>query len=343
MSLNIEYFKRVLCDILAIDSPTGFCGAAIARVQELAREIGYDSYLTKKGNMVMDIAGQDDSKTVGISAHVDTLGLVVRGFNTDGTLTFSKVGGSILPTLDGEYCKIYTRWGKVYTGTILSNSTAGHVYEDAHDLARNAKNMHIKLDEMVSEADGAKALDILPGDFICYDPKTIITDTGFIKSRFLDDKMGVALVLATLKHFKDNNIKSKHNLCVVFSTYEEIGHGLAHLPREVDEFVAIDMGCIGDDLSGSEFAVSICAKDSSGPYDYELTTRLINMAKEANLNYAVDIYPMYGSDVSAAYRAGHDMKGALMGPGIAASHGMERSHIQAAENSFALLCLYLTR
>jgi putative aminopeptidase FrvX len=282
------------------------------------------------------------SKTVGISAHVDTLGLVVRGYKSDGTLSFSQVGGPVMPTLDGEYCKIYTRWGAVYSGTILSNAPASHVYDDASDMKREPKNMHVKLDEEVKNADDVKELGILPGDFICYEAKTAITEKGFIKSRFLDDKLSVAIILATLKYFKDNSITPAHNVCIVFSAHEEVGHGLSHLPCELSEFVAVDMGCIGDDLSCTEYDVSICAKDSSGPYDYELTTRLINLAKDAKLSYAVDIYPHYGSDVSSARDAGHDIKGALIGPGVAASHGMERSHIKAAENAWKLLYLYLT-
>jgi len=341
-TFNEQYFKEVLSDILGIDSPTGFTGKVTAKLKEYIDGMSYDNFVTKKGNLIVSLKGAGD-KTVGISAHVDTLGLVVRGFKPDGTLSFSKVGGATLPTLDGEYCKLYTRCGKIYTGTILANSTASHVYTDAADAKRDDKNMHIRLDEEVTTDDEAKALGILAGDFICFDPKTLITDKGFIKSRFLDDKMGVALILSLLKHFKDEGITPAHSLCVVFSTYEEVGHGMSHLPMDVDEFVAVDMGCIGDDLGGTEYGVSICAKDSSGPYDYELTSRLIGLARDAGLSYAVDIYPMYGSDVSAALYAGHDVRGGLIGPGVAASHGMERSHLRACENAFKLLCLYLTK
>jgi len=349
MNFNAEYFKKVLVDVLAVDSPIGFTHDAIAHVKSMVDDMGYDSYLTNKGNLVLDIKGQSD-KAVGISAHIDTLGLVVKAIKDDGTLSFTRVGGATLATLDGEYCKVYTRCGKVYTGTILSNSPSSHVYDDAETLTRNStKNLHIRLDVAKDGAypdkEYVEGLGILAGDFICYDPKTQICSDGFIKSRFLDDKSGVALILTMLKYFKDENIIPRDNLCVIFSTYEEMGHGLAHLPNsdKISEFVAIDMGCIGDDLGGSEFAVSICAKDSGGPYDYELTSRLIGFAKEAGLNFAVDTYVYYGSDVTAAYRAGHDFKGALIGPGIAASHGMERCHIDGCENAWKLLYLYLTK
>ncbi|MCL2405577.1 MAG: M42 family metallopeptidase [Defluviitaleaceae bacterium] len=342
MSLNLpkDYFTQTLAEILSIDSPTGFTRNVISKIRDCVHQLGYDSYLTNKGNLVVNMPGTG-SKTVGISTHVDTLGLMVRGVNGDGTLTFTTVGGPILPTLDGEYCSIYTRCGRVYTGTILSNSPASHVYNDASGLERNNQNMHVRLDEPVNSAEDTKALGILPGDFICYDPKTIIMENGFIKSRFLDDKLSAAIVLATLKHFKDNNITPIVNAKIIFSTYEEVGHGLSHLPEGITELLAIDMGCIGKDLSCTEYDVSICAKDSSGPYDYEFTTRLINLAKEAELGYAVDIYPFYGSDASAAVRAGHDVVIGLIGPGVTASHGMERSHMSACENTFKLLCLYL--
>ena len=343
MNMDLVYFKEVLLTILNIDSPSGFTKAAVDRLRAYVDEMGYESTLTNKGNLVVNVVGADDSVTVGVGAHVDTLGLIVRGIKSDGTLSFSRIGGPIMPTLDGEYCKIYTRCGKVYTGTILSNSPSSHVYDDAGKRARDADNMHVKLDEEVKSADDVKKLGILAGDFVCYDPKAAITETGFIKSRFLDDKLSATIILCTLKHLKDSGIKPKHNVCIVFSTYEEVGHGLSHLPTPASEFLAVDMGCIGSDLTCTEYDVSICAKDSSGPYDYELTSRLINMAKEAELGFAVDIYPNYGSDVSAARYAGHDIRGALIGPGVAASHGMERSHIKACENTFKLLWLYLTK
>jgi len=341
MNLPKDYFQETLAKILSIDSPTGYTKNVIAEIKAQVSQMGYNSYLTNKGNLIVDLVGTGN-KTVAISTHVDTLGLMVRGLNGDGTLSFTTVGGPILPTLDGEYCNIYTRYGKVYTGTILSNSPASHVYKDSAELVRNAQNMHVRLDEKVDSVDDAKALGLLPGDFICYDPKTVIKENGYIKSRFLDDKLSAAIVLATLKHFKDNNITPTVNAKVIFSTHEEVGHGLSYLPEGIAELLAVDMGCIGLDLSCSEYDVSICAKDSSGPYDYEFTSRLINLAKDAELNYAVDIYPFYGSDASAAVRAGHDVVTGLIGPGVTASHGMERSHMSACENAFKLLCLYLT-
>lgn len=203
--------------------------------------------------------------------------------------------------------------------------------------------MHVRIDECVSSKKEAEELGIMPGDYICIDPKTTITPSGFIKSRFLDDKLSVAILYGLLKTMKEEFIIPRDTWYFLISTYEEVGHGCAYIPEEIEEVIAVDMGCIGKDLSCTERDVSICAKDSSGPYDYQMTTKLINLAKDNELSYAVDIYPFYSSDVSASFRGGQDIRGALIGPGVAASHGMERSHVDAVENTMKLLIAYMTK
>ncbi len=335
-----NYILEVLKDIMAIDSPSGYTKDVMKYCEDLGRAFGYECEYTKRGNLLIHVKGSDDY-TVGLSAHADTLGLMVRSIKSDGTLAFTNVGGPLLPSLDGEYCKIITRDNKTYTGTILSNSPAVHVYKDAPDAPRDYDHMHVRIDEIVKNKEDVLKLGINNGDYIAFDPKTTITKSGFIKSRFLDDKMSVSILLGFLKYLSSSSLTPKHNLCIMFSNYEEVGNGCAFIPDYLDELIAVDMGCIGLDLSCSEFDVSICAKDSSGPYDYEITSQFIELAKKNNINYAVDIYPMYGSDVSAALRGGNNVKGALIGPGIAASHGMERTHIKAVENTFELLRAYI--
>jgi putative aminopeptidase FrvX len=215
------------------------------------------------------------------------------------------------------------------------------VFKDASSASRELDNMHVRIDEIVKSKDDVLKLGIQNGDYIAIDTKTTITESGFIKSRFIDDKMSIAILFGLLKTIKDENIIPAHNITIIVSTYEEVGHGCSYIPDNIDEFIAVDMGCIGLDLSCSEYDVSICAKDSSGPYDYEITSRFIELAKQHNLQYAVDIYPMYGSDVSAALRGGSNIKGGLIGPGVSASHGMERTHIQAVENTLKLLKAYI--
>ena len=312
-------------------------------MDEEAKKLGYTTGRNQKGNLLIYVDGKDSERTLGLSAHLDTLGLMVRSIKDNGKLAITKVGGPCLPTLDGEYCKIYTRDGKVYTGTILSCSPSVHVYPDASTLERKEDTMEVRIDEVVHSKADVEKLGICNGDFICIDTKTQITESGFIKSRFLDDKISATALMGVLKYLKDNNITPQRDLVIMFSTYEEVGHGASCLPEEVEELLAVDMGCIGTDLACTEQDVSICAKDSSGPYDYEMITRLVELSKENKLNYAVDIYPQYGSDVSAALRGGNDIKGALIGPGVHASHGMERTHYDGVENTMKLVVSYITK
>lgn len=333
--LNLDLMKK----LMTLPSPTGYTKNKIMFIKEYCQNLGYDTSLNKKGNLIVHVKGSCDY-TTGLSAHVDTLGLMVRSIRGDGHLNFTPLGGPILPTYDGEYVKIHTRDNLVYTGTVLSTSPSSHVYNDAGSKIRSADTMYIRLDEVVSSKNDTVKLGITNGDFISVDPKFEITESGYVKTRFLDDLASVFILLEVLRYLKENNLTPKNNLEIIFSTYEEVGHGASSIPN-VDELLAIDMGCIGSDLSCTEEMVSICAKDSSGPYDYEMVNHLIKLAKENNLNYAVDIYPFYGSDASSALRGGNDIKAALIGAGIAASHGMERTHIKGLENTFKLILAYI--
>lgn len=330
-----------LTELLAISSPTGYTKNAIDFLRTTIEEIGYRTATSPKGNLLVKVEGEDSTETRGLSAHVDTLGLMVRSINSNGTLALTKLGGPLTPTLDGEYCDIFTRDGEVYTGTILSTSPSIHVYKDASTKERDIDSLIVKIDERVDNKEDVENLGIQNGDVIAYDPKVVVTDSGFIKSRFLDDKASVAVLVSILRWMKEKNITPKTNITFIFSTYEEVGHGASWIPDDITELLAVDMGAIGDDLACTEFDVSICAKDSSGPYDYELTTRLANYAKAKKLNYALDIYPMYGSDASAALSGGANIRAALIGPGVASSHGMERTHIDALENTFKLIQGYI--
>jgi putative aminopeptidase FrvX len=338
---DIEYFKEVARLVFNTDSPSGFTTNATTVVGEILTKLGYEYRLSNKGNIILELDGEDNSKTIATSAHLDTLGLMVRSINGDGTLSITNIGGPILPTLDGEYCKIQTREGKIYTGTILSTSPSAHVFKDASTKDRNLDNLCIRIDEKIDSREDVKKLSINSGDYVFIDTKFEITESNFLKSRFIDDKGSVCSILTVLKYFKDNNLKPAYHTFVYFVVHEEVGHGAATIDDRISEFVTVDMGCIGLDLNGSEYEVSIAAKDSGGPYDYELTNRLIKLAKENDVKYVVDIFPFYGSDVGAALRAGKDFKGALIGPGVAASHGMERTHLDSIVNTMELLTAYL--
>ncbi|MBD5391029.1 M42 family metallopeptidase [bacterium] len=340
--MNIEYIREIALKLFLCDSPTGFSSNVNQVLFSLLDNLGYKGELTNKGNIKVFIEGKDHSKKIATSAHVDTLGLMVRSIHGDGTLAVTSVGGPSLPTLDGEYCKIMTRDGKSYTGTILCSSASVHVYEDAKNKPRDLDSMLVRIDEKVHTKEDVSKLGIQNGDYIFIDPKTTITSSGFLKSRFIDDKGSVCAILGVLKELKEKGELPAYDTYVYFVNQEEVGHGAATTDVDIDEFVTVDMGCVGKDLAGNEYEVSICAKDSGGPYSYELTTKLVNLAKENNVKYVVDIFPFYGSDIGAAWRSGVDCAGALIGPGVHASHGMERTHLDAIDNTMKLLYLYLT-
>ena len=337
----IPVLKEYVHTLMAADSPTGFTRRATDAAEGLARGMGYETSRSRKGNLTILVPGRDGTRTAGLCAHVDTLGLMCRAVTDQGELMITKIGGPILPTLDGEYCRIYTRDGRVYTGTILSLSPAAHVFDDALTRPRDEQNMAVRIDEKVRSAADVAALGIEVGDYVCLDPKTTVTPSGFLKSRFIDDKGSAACLLTLLKLMKDAGTRPRYDTEIHFTVYEEVGHGGATIPAGLDELLAVDMGCVGSDLTCTEYQVSICAKDSAGPYDYEMVCRLVELAKKNGVDYAVDVYPHYSSDVAVAWKAGGDMKAALIGPGVHASHGMERTHFDGMRETIKLIALYL--
>ncbi len=336
-----NYYFETVTELLKTPSPSGYYSEIMAVIKKYSDELGADFELTRKGCAILSVKGKDHSRTLGLSAHCDTLGAMVRGIDAKGELTFTKVGGPQLPTLDGEFCTVITRGGKRYTGTFLCKSPSSHVFPDAATRPRDDANMYIRLDEVVKTDKDVRALGIESGDYVCIDPKTTVTESGFLKSRFIDDKASVACFLTLLKIFKDKKITPAYDVKMLITMYEEVGHGAAYVPEGLYTMLAVDMGCIGTDLNCTEYDVSICAKDGHGPYDYALTTNLIELAKANGLSYAVDIYPFYGSDIGAMWSAGYDVPGALIGTGVHASHGMERTHFNGIKNTISLIALYL--
>ena len=339
---NLDYTKQILEKLLNIPSPSGYCNTIVEALGQEVKALGYDYELTQKGNGLVTIEAQGNTEGgLLVSAHLDTLGAMVRSIKDNGKIRMTSVGGFTMNSIEGEYCKVHTRDGQVITGTILNTSPSVHVYEDARTQERTEEVMEIRLDKDVSSKDDVKALGIMVGDFVSFDPRVVFTEDGFIKSRHLDDKAGIATIMGALKYIKENNIKLPRTTKFMFSTYEEVGHGSSYIPEGIDTLLAIDMGAMGDDLTCSEKDVSICVKDSSGPYDYNMVGKLIEIAEEQELDYALDVYPRYGSDASAALRGGHNIKTALIGPGIHASHTMERTHENALLGSLNLLIGYL--
>ncbi len=338
---TMDYIVEQLKKLTAIPSPSGYTHEAASYVMEELARMGYAPKLTKKGCVLCTLGGERNP--VLVSAHLDTLGAMVAEIKENGRLRLTRVGGLQANNVETENAVVVTRFGKTYTGTMQMNDPSVHVNLEYADQKRDFKGMQLVLDERVKTADDVRKLGISAGDFVCFDPRTAVTESGYIKSRFLDDKLSAAILLGFAKHVKESRARLSRRVDLFFSVYEEVGHGCASgFPEDVEEVLSVDMGCVGEGLTCEEHQVSICAKDSVGPYDYEVTTALIRLAKENGIDYAVDIYPAYGSDADAALSAGADVRHALIGPGVYASHGYERSHVDGARNTLELLKAYLT-
>ena len=338
----MKFILNQLKKLTSIDSPSGFTGEVTQYTMEEFRKLGFQPYLTNKGCVVCDLGGEGDPLI--LSAHIDTLGGMVAEIKKNGRLRITNIGGLNANNCETENCRIRTRSGKVFEGTLQMNDPSIHVNNKFSEQSRTFDDMEVVVDEDVKQKEDAGKLGIRAGDFVCFDPRTVVTQSGYIKSRFLDDKLSVAILLGLAKRISEKNLSLKRKVYAFITVYEEVGHGACGaLPADAKEILSVDMGCVGEGLSCTERMVSICSKDSRGPYDYEVTTELIRGAEQAKLDFAVDVYPFYGSDADAALAAGYDLKHGLIGAGVYASHGYERSHVDGADNTLKLLERYVGR
>jgi putative aminopeptidase FrvX len=342
MKYNKEIIENYLQSILTIPSPTGYTEKIMKYIKNELDSLNLAYSETVKGAIIITLKGKDDTYQKTFSAHVDTLGAMVKSIKASGALSLVPVGGFMMASIDGENCIIETLAGNTFTGTIHTTKPSVHISgQEAHELKRSPENMEVILDEKVFSKEDVEALGINVGDFICFDTRTTITEKEFVKSRHLDDKASVAILLYAIRYIKENNIQLPYTINFFISNYEEVGHGAsAAIPINTKEFISVDMGAPGLDQNSSEYAVCICAKDSSGPYDFQLRKKLIESCKNNNIDYKIDIYPYYGSDASAVLRAGWDLKAALIGPGVFSSHAYERTHLDAILNTLDLVVKY---
>ncbi len=337
-----EYAWEKTETLLSIDSPSGYTAKAAAWVREAFEKLGFSASITAKGGVLVDLGGENSGDGLLLEAHTDTLGGMVAQIKGNGRLRLTPLGGMNANNAEAENVWVYTRGGKVIDGTLQLCNASVHVNADYSAAKRDWNAMEVVLDEDVHSADDVKKLGIEAGDIVCFEPRTRRTASGYLKSRFLDDKLSVGILLGFAKYLSDNAIMPKRRTWVHVTVYEEVGHGgSASVPTGVTEAISVDMGCVGDGLQCTERQVSICAKDSGGPYSYAVVGKLIEAAKRAQADYAVDIYPYYGSDVEATLRGGADIRHGLIGAGVYASHGYERSHMDGVYNTLKVLAAYL--
>ena len=329
-------------ELLAIDSPSGYTAKAAAWVKDAFEKLGFDAKITVKGGVLIDLGGEDVNDGLLLEAHGDTLGAMVAEIKGNGRLKLTNLGGMRAENAETENVRVYTRDGKVIEGTCQLANASVHVNGGYGDTKRSWDTVEIVLDEDVNSAKDTRALGIEVGDIVCFDPRTRRTASGYLKSRFLDDKLSVGILLGFAKYLANNKIVPSRRVWAHVTVYEEVGHGgSASVPAGVTEAISVDMGCVGNGLQCTERQVSICAKDSGGPYSYDVVGKLIAAAKATEADYAVDVYPFYGSDVEATLRSGVDIRHGLIGAGVYASHGYERSHIDGVYNTLKVLCGYL--
>ncbi len=328
--------------LLAIDSPSGYTAKAAAWVKDAFETLGFTATVTAKGGVLVDLGGKDSRNGLLLEAHTDTLGAMVSQIKGNGRLRLTPLGGMNANNGEAENVWVYTRSGKVIDGTLQLCNASVHVNGDYSSAKRSFDTVEVVLDEDVTGAEDVRKLGIEVGDIVCFDPRTRRTKSGYLKSRFLDDKLSVGILLGFAKYLHDNHITPERRVYVHVTVYEEVGHGgSASVPQGITEAISVDMGCVGDGLNCTEKQVSICAKDSGGPYSYEVVGKLISAAKAMEADYAVDVYPYYGSDVEATLRSGVDIRHGLIGAGVYASHGYERSHMDGVYNTLKVLCGYL--
>ncbi len=341
--IDTDYLLKVLSDLLNIPSPTGYTQEAINYVERVLHQFpGLEMQQTRKGGLVATWSGRRRDAKRGLTAHIDTLGAMVKEIKSNGRLKLTKIGGFAWNTVEGEGCTVFTAKGEPVRGSLLLTKASGHVHgSQVNELKRDDENMEVRLDARTDSADETRALGVQVGDFVAFDPRLEITN-GFIRSRHLDDKACAACILAALKALHDAGLSPTQTTVVLFSNYEEVGHGAATgFPDDLAELVTVDMAAVGEGQTSDEFHSTLCVKDSGGPYHHGLSQRLRQLAEANQIAYKVDIYPYYGSDGEAYWRAGGDVAVALIGPGVDASHNYERTHLEALIATTRWIVAYL--
>ena len=341
--IDQQFMLDFLVGLLNTPSPTGFTDAAIDFTEKALSVFPEVSCTrTRKGGLLVKWDGEKDDHPRALTAHVDTLGAMVKEIKANGRLKLTKLGGYAWNTVEGEGLTVFAANGEKIRGSLLLSKSSSHVHGAAtNDTKRDDDAMEVRLDAVTHNAEDTNALGIQVGDFVAFDPRVEVVN-GFIRSRHLDDKACVANLIAAIKALHDARRKPAQTTYLLISNYEEVGHGAsAGIPAEVEELVAIDMAAIGDGQTSDEFHPTLCVKDSGGPYHHGLSNHLRKLADQHQIPYKVDIYPYYGSDGEAYWRAGGDVKVALIGPGVDASHNYERTHMDALVGTTKWVLAYL--
>jgi putative aminopeptidase FrvX len=342
-TIDTAYLLEFLTGLLNTPSPTGYAHLAVEYTrQALSAFPELRLSLTRKGALVAVWPGEHDDAPRALTAHLDTLGAMVKEIKINGRLKLTRIGGLVWNNVETEGCTVFTHSGKTVRGSLLTTKASSHVYgKVGFELPREEENMEMRLDARTGSEDETRLLGIEVGDFVAFDPRVEITN-GFIRSRHLDDKACVACILAAVKALHLAGLKPQQTTYLHFSNYEEVGHGAAAgIPAQAVELLTVDMAAVGEGQTSDEFHTTICVKDSGGPYHHGFSQRLRQLAEQNGIPYKADTYPFYASDGEAFWHAGGDVAVALIGPGVDASHNYERTHLDALVSTTDWINAYL--
>lgn len=340
--IDREYLTRCLVDLLNTPSPTGDTEYAVALVEAELSGLGVATSRTKRRGLLAELEGIDRSRRRGLTAHVDTLGAVVAEIKSNGRLRLKAIGGLLWAGVESEGLTISTQSGRQVRGSLVLINGSGHVNKEGPTTKRDAATMEVRLDELTTSQEETRLLGIEVGDFVAFDPRVEVSRSGFVRSRFLDDKACVACIIAALQALTKGGIQPAFSTSILISNHEEVGHGgIDGLSPALDELLVLDMGCIGEGQNGDELHCSIAIADASGPYDKALTDYLRSIANQRGIDLKPDIYPHYSSDGTAYSVAGGSARVALIGPAIDNSHAYERTHLDALMDTAELIAEYL--
>lgn len=343
LPINTAQMVEFLIGLLNTPSPTGFTEGAIAYCERELARFGSPMRRTVKGAQVFELPGVASDAPRALTAHVDTLGAMVKEIKPNGRLKLTKLGGFHWNTVEGEGCTVFTHAGQMVRGSLLVTKASSHIFgAETGKQERDDDAMEVRLDARTQSADQTRALGIEVGDGVAFDPRVEVGPAGFIRSRHLDDKAAVACIFGALSAMVENEVQPAQRTTIHISNYEEVGHGAASgFPPDLIELLTIDMAAVGPGQASDEFSACICVKDSGGPYHNEMNRKLRALAESANIPYTVDIYPYYGSDGEAYWRAGGDVRVGLIGPGVDASHNYERTHTDSLVHTAQLIAQYI--
>lgn len=341
-AISTDYLRQVLEDLISTPSPTGDTDWAVSLVQNELATMGVAATKTTKGALVAHLEGLRDDAPRALTSHVDTLGAIVAEIKSSGRLRLKALNGVSWPTVESEGVTVRTQSGRQIRGSMVLENGAAHVNKDHATTPRNADTLEVRLDERTTSRDETMQLGIEVGDYVYFDPRLEFSESGYVRSRFLDDKACVACLLAALKALRDVGVSPAQRTHALFSVHEEVGHGgMDGLPADLNELLILDMAVVGRGQNGSEATCSICLADSSGPYSKDFSDRLRMIAQKEGIVLRPDVYPYYGSDGSAYWRMGGQAQVALIGPGVDTSHGYERTHVDALKDTASLIAEYL--